>query len=427
MNTLPSELIEIIFSKIVLKPDILCVRGICKKWKCYVERFVREIISTSRKLIPTDRLYGNIHRDLLTNGMGEYLRFRPEIFQVLPRLRSILEVKRAETSTEYIRNDIPLIIDDFTKIPMLAEQTSAEGLDVYLVVYPAHMNDEKYYYGAEGHQNKVERVHHIARGFFIACFEFLRRYPRSHDALTFSARCDIPHPRSPCIERVTLRYLRGTMIISGIEVVYEENPIMRIFRDSPFIINELTSIAPHVKGLSTWFLRFAPLWSSDLFPYLTTLQVYRQTYCPKVFSILARCPTIHTLIHTYRRNHQYDEANSLGSQICYHSPELIELFPCLKPVHLILPFHDLSLDLILEKFPNVQSIGLLNRFRWGDGLRNPMSREEILFNIEKIRSHNIQKLRVYTPTPVTELPVFSDLHVEMYPLFDNYLDRTTPS
>ena len=352
MNTLPPELIEIVFSHINVKQDILSTRSVSKGWKRYVERFVHTITPTLWKTNWSDNrghVSENIYkgsRCALSRGMGEYQRFYPKIFRMLPQLKSI----DCNSVT-----DLPLIVEDIQEIPLLASQTFSESLDVYLIKYPEEIETSQYSNESVKLRTR-SHIHNIAREFFTACFQFLRYY-RNHDRLSFSVRCDIPYSATyPCIERITLRYLQGTIIISGIDVVNGEFAHMKHFRDSDFMVKQLKSIAPYVKGLSTWFLRFDPLWLHDFFPTfsnLTTIRCYRQTFDSKLFSILVESPSIDTLIHTYRKNstNNFEDVVSIALKILTHTRGMSHSLPCMKPVSLILPFYQSSLKLMMEKFP----------------------------------------------------------------------------
>lgn len=424
MDTLPPELIEIVFSHITMKQDILSSRYVSKGWKCYVERFVHVITATLWKGDwTTDRvpISKNIYkgykgdRSALFRGMGEYQRFMPKIFQVLPQLKS--------TDCEGV-NDLPLILEDIQEIPPLARHTIAESLDVYLIKYPEDIEASPCYDYERVKLQTRSHIHNIAREFFTACFQFLQHY-RHHDRLSFSARCDIPYSKDyPCIERITFRWLRGTIIISGIDVVNGEFAHMKHFRDSDFMVERLRSIASHVEGLSTWFLRFDPLWGPNLFPHLTTIRVYRQTFDTKIFSILAESPTIYTLIHTYRTNstNNFGDTLSIGLNILRYTREMPPSSPCMKPVNLILPFYQSSLELMMERFPNTQSIGILNleesiRVYPNNGYTysdKSLSSEHISSVIDSVRAHGIKHLRIYSRVKLNQLPVYTDLHIEPY-------------
>lgn len=452
MDEFPPEIMANIFTHIITKEDILSARCVCHQWESYVEEFVRELIPTvsifvpdkTASLLKSDTVKGE--RDVfLHRGMGKFRRFHPTIFQVLPQLRSMIEFRQGILG-EFKRYDIPLMIDNISEIPDIADQTCSESLDVYLVKYPDNMESHRYY-------------DDIAREFFTACFEFIRRYRGNHTILSFSARCDVPYStQCSVIQRITFRFLQGVIIISGIEVPNGEHAHLQHFQDSAFMMEQLKSIAPYVKGLSTWFLRFDTLWTSNIipvpsmptfpvsgtrvqtqgagseapgldlvpfmptFPHLTTIRCYRQDFDMKVFSILVEFPSIDTLIHTYRENPSYKETRSLGWNIHNYNFDLTALSPCSKPVHLILPFFTPSLEIILKKFSNIKSIGFLNN-EIRNGICSPsytFSQGMILMIIDQLRSHDIQKIRIYTSVLILGLPSFPHLDIEIYVLSNDY-------
>ena len=408
MDILPLELVEIIFSHINAKPDILSSRQVSKKWKCYAERFVRTINPSLNEFRPVNSMSESLTElrlRLFHSGIGKYKRFSSQVFHILPHLKSI------NTDSEIV--DLPLVLDDFFEILDIVEQTRSESLDIYLVKYPDIMSSEQYHNEID-HLRTREQVHSIAKLFFVSCFEFLRRYCGSHGNLSFSARCDVPYSSYyPNLERITFRYLQGTLIISGIDVPSNGKSHMRHFRDGNFMTDQLKSISQHIKALSTWFLRFERPWSFNLFPYLSTINVYCQTFDMKVFSILAESPTIDSLIHTYRDNvpDRYIETDNISYSISHHINKLGPV--CLKPTNLVLPFAPTCLGVIFEKFPNIRAIGLINNSR-------RFSHNEIFSGIEKIYHHGIRYLRIYTKEILHDLPLYSDLRIEHYMMTERW-------
>lgn len=112
--------------------------------------------------------------------------------------------------------------------------------------------------------------------------------------------------------------------------------------------------------MSTWFLRFPTLRSrlqQQLFPKLTTLRVYAQTYTNEVFYLLYAIPALHTLtaesLTSLPDGRMLERlASNLHVDNCRHCR------PTLKPVHLFLPWRLSDAERLSALFPNLRGIGI---------------------------------------------------------------------
>lgn len=441
MDVLPSDVIGLIFEYICVKQDILSCRSVSQKWKHYTERFVETITPTRNIYIPSTitglcniEHVNELRRMYYARDIGNFRRFSPKIFQLLPQLKFIAPIGDD-------KHAIPLVVDSIQEIPLLTEQTTSESLDVYLVKCVPDMlahynNDDDDDQGT--FTNICQQIHTVAKELFVACFQFISKYRKQRN-LSFSVTCNIPYlGYRPDYERITFHYLRGVIIISGIDAYCGGTSIMKDFRDGDFMMSQLISIAPYVTGLSTWFLRFDSVWENNFLvnlPNLTTIRVYRQTFDTKIFSILTESSTIDTLIHTYRESlsKKFGDTRSIGNMIyMYTQLRMVISVPCLKSVNLILPFYSSSLRKMLELFPNTRSVGLLNveepeidysEYHSDYIYRSfdlPLPIEDILSVINSVRSRGIKHLRIYTKNKLDELPAYSDLSIEVYMMIDVY-------
>lgn len=437
MDPLPHDVIGLIFDRINVKDDIRACRLVSKKWKCYTERFVHTIVPTltgyayyTEEALSEDRAKEEL-RVRLAGEIGKYRRFTPKIFRLLPQLKSVVNINSQETSA------VPLIVDDFQDIPLLAEQTTSPLLDVYLVKYSRTMEGASSLYSYLEPHIQVD-IHNFAKELFAACFQFIRRYhshsdsrSSGHSELTFSVQCNIPYSTVQGLcEKITFHYLQGVIVISGIDAVNGEFPFMKRFRETDFMIEQLRTVAPYVTGLSTWFFRFESLWDNLLTPSnflanLTTIRVYRQTFNPRIFSILRESPPVHTLINTYRKGFidEFWDAINIGVAILKYTRRITEFVPSVKPVNILLPLFRSSLQVMMRMFPNIQSVGILDiaEASSNGGIyfhTSNLSLDGMLEIIEEVRSHKIKQARIYTNRELPALPMYSDLQIEPHIMRD---------
>ena len=271
MDITPADVLRIIFSHVTKKTDILSMRLVSKVWKRYTERFVHAIeLSTAshdwQPIFTTEtrqteyKGYNQNLTEVLHRDMGMYRRYTPSVFKILPGLKSA-------SNGSYL----PLFVDNLAEIPLLANHV--KPLDVFTII---RLNIHKY--------TDKERVyvHTVAKEFLRTCFSCIQ-----HRHEYFVARCNIIYStQCPLMECITFKYLQGTITISSIDATNGEFPQMRYFRDNDFIMQQLTSVAPLVTGLSTWFLRFDLIWTPQVLPHLTKIRVYLQTLdLPRLFMI----------------------------------------------------------------------------------------------------------------------------------------------